>query len=87
MEDFWWVNFKIKFVNRILQASFYLLDQQLWTYSEASMTLKNSRSEWLYGNKTWTIPKENGEGYVAEVENHSSVLDLIVGKSVRVVTE
>ena len=45
------------------------------------MTLKNSRSEWLYGNKTWTIPKENGEGYVSELETNSLVLGVMDGKS------
>ena len=45
------------------------------------MTLKNSRGEWIHGNKTWTIPKENGEGYVSELENNSLVLGLMDGKS------
>ena len=47
------------------------------------MTLKNSRSEWIYENKTWTIPKENGEGYVSELEDNSLVLGLMNGKSAR----
>ena len=45
------------------------------------MTLKNSRGDWIYGNKTWTVPKENTEGYVSELENKSLVLGLMDGKS------
>ena len=81
MEDFWWVNFKIEFVNWILQASFYFLDQQLWKYSETNMTLKNSRGEWIHGNSFWILPNENGEGYVSNLENNSLVLSLMAGKS------
>ena len=32
------------------------------------MTLKNSRGDLIYGNKTWTVPKENGEGYIMELK-------------------
>ena len=81
MEDFWWVNSKIEFVNWILQASFYFLDQQLWKYSETNMTLKNSRGEWIHGNSFWILPNENGEGYVWNLENNSLVLSLMAGKS------
>ena len=45
------------------------------------MTLKNKLGEWMHGNKTWTIPKENGEGYIEELENNSSVLGPMDGKS------
>ena len=45
------------------------------------MTLKNSRGDWIYRNKTWTVPKENREGYVSELENNSLVLGLMDGKS------
>ena len=63
------------------QASFSFLEKQLWRYSETNMTLKNKLGEWMHGNKTWTIPKENGEGYIEELENTSSVLGLMDGKS------
>ena len=82
LEGFWWVNFEINFVNWSFQASFYFLDQQLWSYSETTMTLKNSRGDWIYENKTWTVPKENGEGYITELENNSTVLSFMDGKSI-----
>ena len=44
------------------------------------MTLKNSRGDWIYENKTWTVPKENGEGYITELENNSTVLSFMDGK-------
>ena len=46
------------------------------------MTLKNSRGDWIYENKTWTVPKENGEGYITELENNSTVLSFMDGKSI-----
>ena len=45
------------------------------------MTLKNKLGEWMHGNKTWTIPQKDGEGYIEELENNSSVLGLMDGKS------
>ena len=45
------------------------------------MTLENKLGEWMHRNKTWTIPKENGEGYIEELEHNSSVLGLMDGKS------
>ena len=41
------------------------------------MTLKNKLGEWMHGNKTWTIPQKDGEGYIEELENNSSVLGLM----------
>ena len=38
---------------------------------------------WMYGNKTWTMPKEDGEGYIVNIENNLSVLGLIDGKSIK----
>ena len=61
-------------------ASFSFLDKQLWRYSEKTMNLENKMGEWVHGNKSWTIPKVNGEGYIAELENNSSVLGLITGE-------
>ena len=34
----------------------------------------------MYGNKTWTMPKENEEGYIEDIKNNSLVLDLMDGK-------
>ena len=45
------------------------------------MTLENKLGEWMHGNKTWTIPQKDGEGYIEELENNSSVLGLMDGKS------
>jgi hypothetical protein len=45
------------------------------------MTLKNKLGEWMHGNKTWTIPLKNGEGYIVELENNSLVMGLMDGKS------
>ena len=45
------------------------------------MALKNKLGEWMHGNKTWTIPPKDGEGYIEELENNSSVLGLMDGKS------
>ena len=59
------------------QASFSFLDKQLWRYSGTTMILENKLGEWMHRNKTWTIPKENGEGYIEELENNSSVLGLL----------
>ena len=36
---------------------------------------------WMYENKTWTMPKEDGEGYIVDIENNLSVLGLMDGKS------
>ena len=46
------------------------------------MTLKNKLGEWMHGNKTRTIPQKDGEGYIEELENNSSVLGLMDGKSI-----
>ena len=35
---------------------------------------------WMYGNKTWTIPSEDEEGYIVDIENNLSVLGLMDGK-------
>ena len=45
------------------------------------MILENKMGEWMHGNKTWTIPQKDGEGYIEELENNSSVLGLMDGKS------
>ena len=47
------------------------------------MTLENKIDTWMYGNKTWTMPKEDGEGYIVDIENNLSVLGLIDGKSIK----
>ena len=57
------------------------LDSQLWNYSDSNMILENKMNTWMYGNKTWRMPKEDGEGYIAEFENNLSVLGLFYGKS------
>ena len=46
------------------------------------MTLENKMDTWTYGNKTWTIPSEDGEGYIVDIENNLSVLGLMDGKSI-----
>ena len=56
------------------------VDRQLWKYSDADMILENKVDTWMYGNKTWTMPKENGEGYIEDIENNLSVLGLMFGK-------
>ena len=38
---------------------------------------------WMYGNKTWTMPSEDGEGYIVDIENNLSVLGLMDGKSLK----
>ena len=63
------------------QVSFSFLEKQLWSYSETNMTLKNKQGEWMHENKTWKIPQKDGEGYIEELENNSSVLGLMDGKS------
>ena len=45
------------------------------------MTLKNKLGEWMHGNKTWTIPQTDGEGFIVELENNSLVMGLMDGKS------
>ena len=35
---------------------------------------------WVYGNKTWKVPKEDGEGYIEDIENNLGVLGLMDGK-------
>ena len=45
------------------------------------MTLENKLGEWMHGNKTWTIPLKDGEGYIVELENNSLVMGLMDGKS------
>ena len=67
-------------IHFILKMSFSFLDKQLWRYSETTMTLKNKQGEWMHENKTWTIPQKDGEGYIEELENNSSVLGLMNGK-------
>ena len=37
----------------------------------------------MYGNKTWTMPKEDDEGYIVDIENNLSVLGLMDGKSLK----
>ena len=45
------------------------------------MILENKKDTiWMYGNKTWTMPKENEEGYIEDIKNNSLVLDLMDGK-------
>ena len=44
------------------------------------MILENKLDTWMYGNKTWTIPKEDGEGYIEDIENNLGVLGLMDGK-------
>ena len=73
--------FKKKGLKMNFQTSFSFLGKQLWRYSETTLTLENKLGEWMHGNKTWTIPKENGEGYIVELENNSSVMGLMDGKS------
>ena len=63
------------------QASFSFLEKQLWRYSETNMTLKNKLGEWMHGNKTWTIPQTDGEGFIVELESNSLVMGLMDGKS------
>ena len=63
------------------QTSFSFLGKQLWRYSETTLTLENKLGEWMHRNRTWTIPKENGEGFIGDLENNSSVLGLMDGKS------
>ena len=58
------------------------LDSQLWNYSDSNMTLENKLDTWMYGNKTWTMPTEDGEGYIEDITNNLSVLGLIYGKSI-----
>ena len=62
-------------------TSFLFLDSQLWNYSDTDMILENKKDSWMYGNKAWTMPKEDGEGYIVDVENNLSVLGL--GKSIK----
>ena len=60
---------------------FLIIDDQLWRFSETSMILENKKDTiWMYGNKTWTMPKENEEGYIEDIKNNSLVLDLKDGK-------
>ena len=73
--------FRKKGLQMNFQTSFSFLGKQLWRYSETTLTLENKLGEWMLGNKTWTIPKENGEGYIVELENNSSVMGLMDGKS------
>ena len=61
----------------------FFIDHQLWRYSDTNMTLENKMDTWTYGNKTWTIPSEDGEGYVVDIENNLSVLGLMDGKSIK----
>ena len=37
----------------------------------------------MYGNKTWTMPSEDGEGYIVDIENNLSILGLSDGKSIK----
>ena len=46
------------------------------------MILENKMDTWMYGNKTWIMPKEDGEGYIEDIENNLSVLGLMDGKSI-----
>ena len=62
-------------------TSFLFLDSQLWNYSDTDMILENKKDSWMYGNKAWTMPKEDGEGYIVDIENNLSVLGL--GKSIK----
>ena len=61
----------------------FFIDRQLWRYSDTSMILENKMDTWMYGNKTWTMPKEDGEGYIVDIENNLSVLGLMDGKSLK----
>ena len=61
----------------------FSIDRQLWRYSDTNMTLENKIDTWMYGNKTWTLPSEDGEGYIVDIENNLSVLGLIDGKSIK----
>ena len=47
------------------------------------MNLENKMDTWIYGNKTWTLPSEDGEGYIVDIENNLSVLGLSDGKSIK----
>ena len=57
------------------------VDRQLWRYSDNNRILENKMDTWMYENKTWTMPKEDGEGYIVDIENNLSVLGLMDGKS------
>ena len=61
----------------------FFIDRQLWRYSDTNMTLENKMDTWMYGNKTWTMPSEDGEGYIVDIENNLSVLGLSDGKSIK----
>jgi hypothetical protein len=47
------------------------------------MILENKMDTWMYGNKTWTIPTEDGEGYIEDIESNLLVLGVMDGKSIK----
>ena len=62
---------------------FVFIDRQLWRYNDTNMILENKMDTWMYGNKTWTMPTEDGEGYIEDIESNLLVLGVMDGKSIK----